>query len=442
LTIPTTAPATRVPRRIWEGTGLLVLGRLFGSACTLAYLYVLAKHLDGVGFGRLTFYLALFMVLDSMVDLGTGHVAVQRTASHPELVPGVLRATRRIRLVSGAIGVALVGGGAFLAGEEGALWILLASLYPVTHVLELSTLVFKNDIAWGRPVVVRAGAAFASLSFVLLFQLAGARQPALFLLAVALGSALGNLFLHLVSRSHLPRERGPDVALRPLLAAALPMGVAGLCQQTYFYVDNLFVRAIDGLPAAGHYNLAVRFLSYGIMLAVFATLAALPWFAREHKEGRLGPAVARLAQPLFALAGLATGLATPWSEQLLALFGADFRVAAPSLQWLLLACLAVYLGSAFLTAVVAMGRTRAVLGIAVLGLVVNLAGNSWLVPIRGIEGAAIATLATELVVALGAATVLLRARISVLGPHAWRWILGPALYMIARALSQGVLDSL
>lgn len=433
---------TRVPRRIWEGTGLLVLGRLFGSACTLAYLFVLARQLDGAGFGRLTFYLALFMVLDSMVDLGTGHVAIQRTASDPQLVPGVLRAARRIRLAAGLCGVLLVGGGAFLAGEEGALWILVASLYPITHVLELSTLVFKNKIAWGRPVVVRAGAAFASLAFVLVFQAMGVREPTLFLLAIALGSALGNLFLHLVARGHLPRERGEDVPLRPLLAAALPMGIAGLCQQMYFYIDNLFVRALEGQAAVGHYNLAVRFLSYGIMLAVFATLAALPWFTREHKEGRLGPAVARLAQPLFALAGLATGLATPWSADLLALFGEEFRVAASSLNWLLLACLAVYVGAAFLTAVVAMGRTRAVLVIAASGLALNLAGNAWLVPRLGIEGAAIATLATEVLVAVSAAIVLLRAGISVGGAHAWRWILGPALYIIARALSSGLANSL
>ena len=31
-----------VPRRVWGGTILLVLGRVWGSACTLAYLYLLS----------------------------------------------------------------------------------------------------------------------------------------------------------------------------------------------------------------------------------------------------------------------------------------------------------------------------------------------------------------------------------------------------------------
>lgn len=433
----TTEPArTRVPRRVWGGTGLLVAGRMWGSACTLTYLYLCARRLSGDGFGRFTFYLAVFMLLDSWVDLGTGHVAVQRTASSPEAVAGVLRATRRIRLVTGLTGAALVAGTAFATGEPGAGWIALATLYPITHTLELSTLVARNRIAWSRPVLVRASAATASLTFVTLASAAGATDPGLYLVAVAAGSTLGNVALHLATRSQLPRERGADVAIGPLLAACLPIGLAGLCQQTYFYVDNLFVRAMVGEEALGHYNVAVRFMSYGIMVAVFAPLAALPWLTREHERGALGGAVERLTQPLFALAGLGIGLLWPWSARLLGLFGAGFVEAAPSLHWLLLACLTVYLGASFLTGVVATGRSHAVLWIAVAGLATNLAGNAWLVPRRGSTGAAIATLATEICVAAAAGFVLARGGSSPFSRRrAGYWIAGPALFMLGRLLS-------
>ena len=187
------AGARGVPRRVWYGTALLVLGRLYGSACTFATLWITARQaLSQEGFGRFTFYLAVFAVLDSLADFGTGQVAVQRTAGEEAAIPRILAATRRIRLATGSFGVLLVGGGVLLWREQGAAWILLASLYPVTHVFELSSTVFRNRIAWGIPVAMRAAGSTMSLAFVLLLVVRGDSDPSHFLCAVALGSAIAN----------------------------------------------------------------------------------------------------------------------------------------------------------------------------------------------------------------------------------------------------------
>ena len=223
--------------------------------------------------------------------------------------------------------------------------------------------------------------------------------------------------------------------MRPFLAAAIPMGAAGLCQQLYFYVDNLFVRPIEGDEALGHYNVAVRIMSYAIMVAVYAPQAALPWLTRQHQEGRLGDAVARLAQPLFALAGLGAGLAWPFAGAILRLFGEGFDAAAPALEWLLVSSAVIYLGASLLTAVVAAGRTRAVLWIALCGLGVNLAGNTYAVPRLGLEGAALATLATEVTVVLASIVVLIVRGAPPLGAQPWRWLGGPLAFMLGRALT-------
>ena len=429
-------PGRIVPRRVWGGTGLLVLGRLWGSLCTFAVLFALAHELPDAAFGRYTFYLALFALLDSLADLGTGAVAVQRTSSAPGAIPEVLAAARRIRVGAGLLGTAVVGGGALLLGEEGALWIALATLYPVTHALELSATVFKNRIAWGVPVAVRVFASTLALVIVLSMAYSGVHDPALLLLGQVAGHSTANLALHLAARSHLPARRAVSVAVRPLLHAALPLGLAGLCQQAYFYLDNLFVRAIEGEVPLGHYNVGVRILSYTIMVAVYASLASLPWLSRRHAEGRLAEASAALVQPLFALAGLGAGLLMPWTELLLSFFGEGFEAAGPSLRWLLGATTIIYAGSGLMTAVVATGRTRAMLGIAAAGLALNVAGNAVLVPARGIEGAAIATLATELLVALLAAWALHRDGVRVLAAgRRWTWLGGPALLALGWWLS-------
>lgn len=424
------ADGAGVLRRVWRGTGMLVAGRVWGVLCTLSAFALLARALPAADFGRYTYYLAIFALLDSLVDFGTGAAAVQRTADRPQDVGPVLRTARRLRTIAAMFGVLLVGGGAFFFDERGAGWILLASLYPLTHPLELSATVFKNRIALGLPVVARAVGNTASLAIVAILLSLGVHDPAPILAGVAFGSTFGNLGQHLAARAHLPRERVDPAPLREFLRHSLPLGLAALCQQAYFYVDNLFVRPLEGEAATGHYNLAVRIMSVGIMVAVLASQAALPWWTREANRGALWPAVERLSQPLFALAGLGAGLVAPWAGPILSLFGEDFAAAAGSLRWLLGATVIVYLGSSFLTAVIASGRGASQLWIAAAGLATNLVGNAWLVPVRGIEGAAIATFVTESVVALGALAVLAKAGIAeVLSPRGWMWTGGLLMFL-------------
>lgn len=428
-----------VPRRVWRGTVLLALGRVWGSACTLLTFFLLSRHLSGHDFGRFTFYLAVFLLLDTLADFGTGQVTVERTAHDAEHVPEVLAAARRVRLAMASLGVVFVGGGAVLLGERGAPWILLASLYPLTHVCELSTLVFKNRIAWGVPVLVRAFGSALSLTAVLVLRALGDVEPAHFLLGIACGSATANFVLHAVSRRHLPARAAASSDVWAFFRDVLPLGVASLCQQGYFYVDNLFVRPLCGEEELGRYNTGVRVMSYGIMVAIYATQAALPWFARAHQRGELVEAVLRITRPLFAAGAFAIGLAAPWAAEILALFRPDFASAAPSLRWLLGATAIVYLGAGLMTGLVAAGARRAIFVIAALALAVNLAANTLLVPRLGIEGAGLATFVTEGFVAACATVALAR-----LVPHrrasafVWPWLAGPVAFGAAVLVSSAV----
>ena len=82
------------------------------------------------------------------------------------------------------------------------------------------------------------------------------------------------------------------------------------------------------------------------------------------------------------------------------------------------------------------GSFAAPLAIAASGLAVNLIGNAWLVPSRGIEGAAIATLATELTVAIAAGLcVFVAGRGTGSSGRRIYWLAGPLLFLLARALS-------
>lgn len=433
-----------MPRRVWGATLFSALARQWGALCTFLALAVLARTLPPAEFGRFTFWVAMLAFLDVLVDCGTSSVAVQRGANDPAAFAAALSAGRRVRAGAALLGAVCVSLAAGWMGEDELGWVLLAALGPFTRVPEMSAVVFQRDIAWGRPLLLRALGSTARLLLILGLSTRAELGFGPFLLAHSASLALGNVVLHFVAKPRLPpRAPTPGAAeLRGLLASALPLALTGLAQQAYLYADNLFVRAWAGPEELGRYNAAVRVFLWLAFFAAFATTSALPWLARRHQQGELGPAAARLALPLYLLACALAGALAPWSAELLRLaFGPGFEAAGPSLRWLFFALVAVALGSVFLTSVIAAGRTRAALGIALLALAVNLAGNALLVPRLGAEGAALVTLLTEGTVALAALFVLRTLGARPLAAPT-RFLLGPVLLALTWLGSRVLLSPL
>ncbi|HEX6885001.1 MAG TPA: oligosaccharide flippase family protein [Planctomycetota bacterium] len=426
---------TPVPSRVWGATLLSALARQWSALCTLLSLAVLARALDAADFGRFTFYLAVLAFLDVLVDCGTSSAAVQQGASDARAFAAALAAGRRIRAVAALAGAALVGLTAGWAGERELPYVCLALLGPTARVAEMSAVAFQRDIAWGKPLLLRALGSTLRLGLIATL----ATRPGLgfgpYLLAHSAALALGNVAVHLAARPRLPAPAPPAPGF---LRVAAPLAALGLVQQAYAWADNGFLRALAGPEELGRYNAAARPFLWLAFFAAFASTSALPWLARAAARAELGRATRALALPLVLGAALATGALLPWRAELLRLaFGPGFEAGATSLGWLLCALLPIALGATWLTAVIAAGRMRAALAVAAAALTVNLAANALLVPRLGAPGAALARLATESTVALGALAVLRRIEAWPLGAPK-RFLLAPLVLALTWAGSQAL----
>ncbi len=404
-----------VPARVWTATGWLVAGRLGATACGALSLFLLARGLPVATFGLITFWLGIFLLVDGWTDFGSSAVAVRESARERWALVPMLRATRRLRGVMALVAWFVLTAFSFARGETDAGWISLAALYPLSRTLEASAIVYQVEIAWRVPVALRFATAVARLAGFALLLYGDVERVAAYLGWHALVQTAGNTALWFAARARLPLSAMP-VATPGSLAgvrfwrAALPLGLAGVCQQAYFWVDNLFLRGLRSHEELGLYNACVRLLTFAVLVATLATTAALPWLAQHERRGELGASVDRLAWPPFVLACVGVGLVYPHSGELLALvFGEPYRAAAPTLRWLWFAVLVIYVGAGLLTALVAAGRTKEVLFSTGTALLVNLVANACLVPSYGMEGAAIATVATEGVLTLLVYVLLRRA---------------------------------
>jgi O-antigen/teichoic acid export membrane protein len=426
----------KIPRRIWNGTALQVLGRIFGSGCTFAILALCARGLPTEEFGRYTFYLALFGLLDALADFGTGQAVIRLTANNSEALRPALRQARRARFATASLGLIAIAICTDIYDEPGRGWIILAALYPLTHTLELTATIFKNQIAWGIPVLVRAFASALRLGLVATVLWYGTESAPELLFITALASSTANVLLHFASRKYIPKAKHEQPLEQSLLRTSFPLGLGSLFAMGYFYIDNLFIRAFEDDIALAHYNAGVRLLSFLIMIAQLATATALPWFVRLHGKGELAKALSSLGQPLFAMACCLAGLLIPWSKEILEVVFTDaFAAGSTSFQWLLATSAVIHAGAIFVTALIAVGGQNRFMLVAGFGLLLNMLGNYILVPKFGIEGAALATLATESLVCVLSICALVRMGCRPLSVRPWGWLAGPIAFAASLSIS-------
>ena len=186
-----------------------------------------------------------------------------------------------------------------------------------------------------------------------------------------------------------------------------PIGAGIVLSALYFRIDVFLVQLWSGTESVALYNSVFRLVE-ALRLFPAAVLAVmLPALVRA---GDLRP-LARVAIPVTAFAVAATALLwllagwmIPW------LYGARYAPAVPAFRVLLLSFPLLSLNLALTHQLVGWDGQRAYAGLCALALAVNVALNARLIPIWSIEGAAWATLGTELVLTAGCGVALWMAR--------------------------------
>jgi O-antigen/teichoic acid export membrane protein len=183
-----------------------------------------------------------------------------------------------------------------------------------------------------------------------------------------------------------------------LLRDVLPLGAGVLVSALYFRCDVYFIQQWHGLQPVGGYNAAFRLVDALRLLpaAVLAvTFPVLVTATDTQLVRRIGTMLTVVGAALALVCALGGSLIIPL------IYGDAYAYAAPAFSILALALPLFFLNYALTHQVIGWDGQVAYLVIATLALLANVAANLALVPTQGINGAAIATVLTEVVVTAG-----------------------------------------
>jgi O-antigen/teichoic acid export membrane protein len=398
---------------------------LAGKGSLFVITIAAARRLSPEAFGAFSLGSTLGWMLAVATDFGIQLHLAREVARHPADARQLLRSWLRVRLWTAAAAIGAVAIGTSAAGWTAPYSVpvaVFALVYGCSGLIELLNYFYRglsrSDVEssltlWQRGATLVCG--LAALAW----------RPDVTVLAVALllpvVVTLGvsvRMALRLAGPdARVPDERAPatgdavagagpraDPSMTSVFRRDVwPIGAGIVLSALYFRIDVLLLQLWSGMEPVGLYNAVFRLVEALRLFPAAVMAVMLPALCRATD---LRP-LARAATPVTL--GAVAAAAILWAAAgwlIPALYQARYDAAVPAFRILLLSFPLMTLNMALTHQLIGWDGQRAYAALCAAALVVNVALNARLIPAASIDGAAWATLATELFLTAGCAIAL------------------------------------
>lgn len=422
---------------LFSSSTALILGRLTTAVFGWAGSVIIARTLTGDDWGRYSFVFALLGLMDVVTDLGVGRVVLSRLSSkNPGEASEIGGSFIALRTLLGIIGymvalgyaqisglsplvmaaAALAGTTIVLATPANALFVLYQSKLRLTYIAVWD--IIGQAIQFGLIVLVAA-----IHPTLLTFIIPAIVREIIVFSARAVGAP------KLFAPGFRPSFKAPTKYWAEMLREAVPISV-GLALLTFSNkVDMLMLQKLDTYEAVGLYAIGYKFsdlldLVVSALAVPFTMVLITSWPDKpEEFRGRLFQAIAVAA----VLGGLAVAAFLPSSKVLItSLYGLQFAGAATAAALLVIGSALSGLTFVVISALISAKKLRVFPWLAAGGLLLNVGLNLLFIPRWSIDGAAIATVITELVMIV-VMLLLLQVSLGIPGLAPWGLLIRQAL---------------
>jgi O-antigen/teichoic acid export membrane protein len=187
-----------------------------------------------------------------------------------------------------------------------------------------------------------------------------------------------------------------------ILRRSMPYALLIILMMIYTRVDSVMIERISGSKEAGYYAQSFRILDAFNMIGYLFVGLLLPMISRLIKnKGDFIELVDLSFRILIPFSIVILGISFFYSDQILSFAYNDIGPNTPkTFFYLMISFVGMCLTFVYGTLLTANGSMKTLNYAALSGLILNIVLNSILIPLKGAEGAAIATVFTQALVAL------------------------------------------
>lgn len=399
-----TAAVQRDPTGIAANAGALVGARYAVAALGWLGTIVIVRRLSLAEFGHFTFVFSLLGMLAVFSEMGLGRVAIKGLLDDSHDTAAFAGTLVVLRFTLGVLVYLLAVG--FVAAAAYPTEVVRATAVAGIVVLVATPSsaidsVFQANLHMGTVAASTVAGQLSQLALTAAVAVRGG-SVVLFAVPVVLGEVVVLAWKLATVRKLQPIRLNVDWAQwRRLLAEAAPLAAGAVMVSFYYRLDSVMLSKLDTFSAVAVYGIAYKFVDIVQYLPVALMVPVLSLLVRAWPDDpRAFADTFRRAFTVLAMGAVLVGVEfSVFARPLISLlYGSRYAVGAEAARIVVAAeCLSAFAILA-VTVLVAMGRNRLYPVAAMAGLLLNVALNLWLIPARSYEGAALATLATNVLV--------------------------------------------
>lgn len=388
---------------VFRNTLFLTLSEVFLKIIGFLWIVFLARSLSVELFGRYSFVNSLISIFSFLPDLGVGLIVIREIAKRREKAPLYLGNSFVLNGVLATITVLVILSTVFFLNysPEVGLLISVASL-----TLFVSTLRSVGIFYFDGMEKMNISAVLNSMNSLLLigggligFLLAHTLK------AVFLGMLVGTTASLMVTwgrvvRYTLPQFSFDKALVKHLLFEGLPLGLASFAFMVYTRVDSVLLTLLMGERSVGIYNSATPFvfsiiqlLNVPFVVALYPALSRLSTIGKDRFVSATKKSLLVIALWSFPAAIIISFFASiiPF------IFGEKYQEAVPILRLLIFFVPFASLSALLYKVLIVIGKQKMYLFVSIIGAILNIALNLWLIPSFGLMGAATASVVTQVI---------------------------------------------
>lgn len=209
-----------------------------------------------------------------------------------------------------------------------------------------------------------------------------------------------------------PNDKSESFTITEIFKTSSPMALSAIAYFIMQSVDIIILSIYEGFDQIAYYSVSVKLAMLTTLALMSVNIVIAPRIAEiyeNQKKQKLQKLIKHSTRIIFLISICVLSVLFFFSEEILGLFGQGYVIANNALLFLLAAQFfnalsgpgAIYLNMT--------GRQKTLNKILVSALIINISLNFYLIPIQGINGAAIATL-VSLIIWNTIATVLIYSR--------------------------------
>lgn len=389
-TTPEEATEAAPTGKILRNMGVLVLGQAATVPLVFATSVLLVRHLGSAGFGEYAFVYAFVGLFTWLATFGMENIVVREASKEPSEAGEIWGSAFVTAALASVAAAALAFGIALASGYTTGKLLFLAGIEIIALATPRLVLVaFQVHLQQWKGVATNLARQGAWLVAVVILVRGGASVGQLIFWRVVIAAVETAINVYL-ARNLLGRPfRFSRPRFRYLLGEGWPLALTYLSIGIYHRIDRVLLEHFVGPAELGYYAAADNILAFFSLVPLAFMMSVYPILCRRIDQPLAFDRIARSSYriTLFWVVGACGTLYGISYPVVTALYGDEFAFTARLINILLLSQFATTYGVVISQVMIARSQQRLITITTVVGAVINVGANLYVLPRWGAVGA-------------------------------------------------------